>query len=137
MSQSPFFSRRVSWLQVGLVLLVLVALYVFVDLSRNVGDQRRLELVKATFAAEKAHESTRQIALEATLAYVQGPGYPDEVLHSEAGMLIEGEQAILPNLIQATAEPPPAPPPTPDPLLQARPWQMWWRLLTDAPVPTR
>ena len=26
---------------------------------------------------------------------------------------------------------------TPDPALEAQPWQAWWRLLTDAPQPTR
>ena len=27
------------------------------------------------------------------------------------------------------------PPPTPDPVAEARPWMVWWRLLTDAPQP--
>ena len=137
MSRSSIFPAKLNWLQVVLVLLVLGALYVFVDLSRNTETRRRLEMVEATFSAESQRESTRQVELEATLAYVQGTGYPDEVLHSETGLLAEGESAILPNIILATAEPAPLPPPTPDPLLQARPWQMWWRLLTDAPMPTR
>ena len=37
----------------------------------------------------------------------------------------------------ATPEPTALPAPTPDPALEAQPWQAWWRLLTDAPQPTR
>lgn len=123
--------------QLALLGLAVLGGWVFIDWSRNSLDRESLEIIEATFAAEVSAESTRQVALEATLAYVQGEAYPNEVLHNESGLLLPGERLIVPNLVQSTPEPPPPAAPTPDPLLNARPWQMWWRLLTDAPPPTR
>ena len=51
--------------------------------------------------------------------------------------ILPGERRIVPLLQEATPEPTALPAPTPDPALEAQPWQAWWRLLTDAPQPTR
>ncbi len=123
--------------QLALLGLAALGVWVFIDWSRTSFDRESLHLIELTFAAEVSAESTRQVELQATLTYVQGELYPNEVLHNEGGLVLPGERVIIPNLVQSTPEAPPPVPPTPDPLVNARPWQMWWRLLTDAPAPTR
>ena len=76
-------------------------------------------------------------ANQATLEYVTSDDYVASYARNEGGMIQPGERRIVPLLQEATPGPTPAPPPTPDPALQAKPWQAWWRLLTDIPQPVR
>lgn len=86
--------------------------------------------------AELNLEATRQVELQATLEYVQSEDYIAAYARDEGGYLLPGERRVVPLVIEATPEPTQPPAPTPDPAYNARPWQAWWRLLTDAPQPS-
>lgn len=81
-------------------------------------------------------EMTRQVALEATLTYVQSDEYVAEYARNEGGYLLPGEKRVVPLFIEVTPAPTAVADPTPDPAARARPWQAWWRLLSDASHPT-
>lgn len=122
--------------QLLVFLFVLAALIIALDLNRR---EQSAQIVGADTGAlerEIVIESTRQIELQATLAYVQSDDYVASYARDEAGYLLPGEKRIVPLTIDATPAPTAAPPPTPDPAHHARPWQAWWQLLTDAPLPT-
>ncbi|MCA9936116.1 MAG: hypothetical protein H6662_07175 [Ardenticatenaceae bacterium] len=122
--------------QVIVLLLVIAALFIGLDLNRRAQAGRLVGVGEEALRQEVAIETTRQIELQATLSYVQSEDYVAAYARNEAGQLLSGEQRIVPLVIEATPEPPPPPAATPDPLEYARPWQAWWRLLTDAPYPT-
>ena len=87
--------------------------------------------------AELDEETTRQVELRATLDFVLSDEYVAIYAREEGGMLLPGEKRIVPLMVEATPGPALQAQPTPDPALYARPWQVWWSLLTDAPLPAR
>ncbi len=123
--------------QIIVLLTVIAALFIGLDLNRRAQAGRLVGVGEEDLQQEVLAETTRQVELKATLAYVQSDDYVAAYARNEAGQLLPGEKRIIPLIIEATPEPPQPPPPTPDPLEYARPWQAWWRLLTDAPQPTR
>jgi hypothetical protein len=88
-------------------------------------------------AEELEMETTRQAELRVTLSYVKSEDYIAAYAHDEGGYILPGEKRIVPLIVEGTPAPPQQAPPTPDPAINARPWQAWWRLLTDSPLPSR
>ncbi len=123
--------------QILILAAILVALFAALNLNRRAQAGRLVGAGEAALQAELDLEVTRQVELQATLAYVQSNDYVAAYARDEGGYLLPGEKRIVPLTIEITPEPTSLPPPTPDPLNHARPWQAWWRLLTDAPQPTR
>lgn len=86
--------------------------------------------------AQVEAEQTRQVELQATLAFVQSDDYVAQYARSEAGFLQPGEKRVVPLIIETSVEPTPIPAPTVDPLQDAQPWQAWWQLMLDAEQPS-
>ncbi|MCA9961612.1 MAG: hypothetical protein KC443_21385 [Anaerolineales bacterium] len=122
--------------QILVLLAVFAALFIALDLNRRAQAGRLVGVGEDELHQEVLHESTRQVELQATLAYVQSDDYVAAYARNEAGQLMPGEKRIVPLLVEATPAPTPVPPATPDPVINARPWQAWWQLLTDSPQPT-
>ncbi len=123
--------------QVVLLLVILAAIIIALDLNRQAQAGRTVGSGGEALQAQIALESTRQVELQVTLAYVTSEDYVAQYARDEGGQLLEGEQRVVPLLLAVTPAPTPLPPPTPDPALNAHPWQAWWTLLTDAPQPTK
>lgn len=136
MQRKLFRQRPLLTLPQILVLLAIVAaLFIALDLNRRAQAGRLVGVGEAALQEEVDLEVTRQVELQATLEYVQSDDFIAAYARDEGGYLLPGESRIVPLTIDAPPAPTPAPPPTPDPVNQARPWQAWWRLLTDAPHP--
>ncbi|MBP9656810.1 MAG: septum formation initiator family protein [Candidatus Promineofilum sp.] len=123
--------------QVVFFMVIAGAIIISIDLNNRAQSGRLVGQGEEALQVQIDHESTRQVELQATLEYVTSDDYVASYARNEAGMILPGERRIVPMLQEAAPEPTPIPPATPDPALQARPWQAWWRLLTDAPQPTR
>lgn len=123
--------------QIIILVAILVALFVALNLNRRAQAGRLVGAGESALQAELDLEMTRQVELQATLEYVQSEDYIAAYARNEGGYLLPGEKRVVPLTIEITPQPTPMPPPTPDPIEQARPWQAWWYLLTDAPQPTR
>ena len=136
---SPVFRARplFSLPQVIFFLVIVGAIIIAVDLNNRAQAGRLVGSGEEALQAQIDSEATRQVELQATLEYVSSDDYVAAYARNEGGMILPGERRIVPMLQEATPEPTPGPPATPDPALDARPWQAWWRLLTDAPQPTR
>lgn len=136
---SPVFRSRplFSVTQVVLVLVIAVAIIIAIDFNNRTQAGRLVGRGEEALQSQINREATRQVELQATLEYVSSDDYVAAYARNEGGMILPGERRIVPMLQEATPEPTPLPPPTPDPALKARPWQAWWRLLTDSPQPTR
>ena len=136
---SPVFRARplFSLPQVIFFLVIAGAIIIAVDLNNRAQAGRLVGSGEEALQAQIDSEATRQVELQATLEYVSSDDYVAAYARNEGGMILPGERRIVPMLQEATPEPTPAPPATPDPALDARPWQAWWRLLTDAPQPAR
>ncbi len=136
---SPVFRSRplLNVAQVIFLLVIVGAIIVAIDLNRRAQAGRLVGSGEEALRLQVEGEATRQVELKATLDYVVSDDYVAAYARNEGGMILPGERRIVPLLQEATPEPTALPLPTPDPALEARPWQAWWRLLTDAPQPTR
>jgi cell division protein FtsB len=136
-SSSPVFRSRplLNVAQVAFLLVIVGAIIVAIDLNRRAQAGRLVGSGEEALRLQVEGEATRQVELQATLDYVVSDDYVAAYARNEGGMILPGERRIVPLLQEATPEPTALPPPTPDPALEARPWQAWWRLLTDAPQP--
>lgn len=138
MNRQLFRKRPVlSFPQIIVLLIIFVGLMIALDLNRRAQSGGDVGLGEANLQSEIGYEATRQVELEATLVYVQSDDYVASYARNEGGMLQPGEQRAVPLLVTAVPQPTPLPPEPPDPAYNARPWQAWWQLLTDAPQPTR
>lgn len=120
-----------------ILLAVIIGLIIALDLNRRAREGRLVGVGEEALRIELELESTRQVELQATLAYVQSEDYIAVYAREEGGYLLPGEKRVVPLVIETTPVPTPAAAPTPDPGLNARPWQAWWQLLTDLPIPSR
>ena len=134
-----FFRQRplLSIPQILVLLAVMAALFIALDLNRRAQAGQLVGVGEEALQAEVDAESTRQVELEATLAFVQSDDFVSAYARDEAGQLLPGEKRVVPLIIEATPQPTAVANPTPDPAANAQPWQAWWHLLTDAPHPTR
>lgn len=123
--------------QLIVLVAVLAGLFVVLDLNRRAQAGRLVGVGEEELELQLAAEQTRQVELQATLEYVQSEAYVAAYARGEGGMLLPGERRVVPLAIEATGTPAAPVQPTPDPALNARPWQAWWQLLTDAPLPAR
>ena len=123
--------------QVVLVLVIAGAIVFAIDYNNRVQAGRMVGSGEEALQSQVDREATRQVELQATLEYVTSDDYVAAYARNEGGMLLPGEHRIVPMLQEATPVPTPTPPSMSAPVTQARPWQAWWRLLTDAPLPTR
>lgn len=121
--------------QLIILIATIVALFVALNLNRRAEAGRLVGAGQTELQNEINAEMTRQIELQATAEYVYSDDYVAAYARDEGGYLLPGEKRIVPLPIEATPAPTAAPPPTPDPITYARPWQAWWQLLTDAPLP--
>ena len=126
-----------SWLQAIMLLAVLAAVLIALDLNRRAQAGQLAGAGAASLQTEVSAETTRQVELQATLAYVQSEGFVAEYARNEGGQLLPGEQRVVPLVVEATPAPTAPPAATPDPAARALPWQAWWQLLTDAPLPSQ
>jgi cell division protein FtsB len=138
------FRGKITWrrpllsvTQLVVLVVVLAGLFVVLDLNRRAQAGRLVGVGEDELEQQLAAEQTRQVELQATLEYVQSEAYVAAYARGEGGMLLPGERRVVPLAIEATGTPPSPGQPTPDPALNARPWQAWWQLLTDAPLPAR
>ena len=144
-SDSKPSSRRVfrqrpllSLAQVFVLIAIVVAIYIGVDLNHRAQTGRLIQANELSLLEKVDMETTRQIELEVTRDYVNSDDYVAAYARNEAGMLKPGELRIVPlqldgmsplPSVQATV--------TPDPAIDARAWQAWWRLFSDAALPSR
>ncbi len=123
--------------QIIALLIIGGSLFVALDLNRRAQQSQGAGMGQEALQAQVQIEQTRQVELQVTLEYVQSDDYVAVYAREEGGFLLAGEKRIVPLTIDATPLPTAVPPPTPDPANNARPWQAWWRLLSDAPHPTK
>lgn len=122
--------------QVLVLLAVFAALFIALDLNQRAQAGSLVGVGEEALQKEVDLEATRQVELQATLAYVQSEDYIVAYARDEGGFLLPGEKRIVPLFLEVTPEPTPVVIVTPDPAINARPWQAWWQLLTDAPPPS-
>jgi len=138
MSWKSFLHRRFSTLTQFFVLLAFVLVVVIAyDVTRRAQAGRLVGVGEEALQTELDIELTRQVELQVTLAYVQSDEYVAIYAREEGGLLLPDEKRIVPLTVQGTPQPTPIAEPTPDPAQHAHPWQAWWQLLTDAPMPSR
>jgi hypothetical protein len=125
--------------QAIILLAVIVALFVGLDLNRRAQAGKLVGGDADILQAELDRELEHQVELEANLDYVLSDESVAKYVREEGGMLLPGEIRIVPFFQEMGSAPQEAPAaaPTPDPALNARPWQVWWQLVTDAPMPSR
>ena len=123
--------------QLIILLAVIIGLYVALDLSRRAQAGRTVGIGEESLRSAIEVESTRNVELMATLIYVQSKEYVAVYAREEGGFLLPGERKVVPLMVELTPAPETPVDPTPDPAINARPWQAWWQLLTDEPMPTR
>ena len=123
--------------QVLFLLAIIGAIAIAIDFNRRAQAGQLVGMGEEALKVQIDREATRQIELQATLEFVTSDDYVAFYARNEGGMLLPGERRIVPLLLEVTPEPTALPAATPDPALEARPWQAWWRLLSDAPQPSR
>jgi hypothetical protein len=138
MSKKTFRRRPLFTIpQIGALVFVIAGLIIAIDLRNRARAGRLVGVGEEELIVAVSGEETRQVELRATATYVSSDDYVASYARNEGGYLLSGEKRVVPLLIEATPVPASAATPTPDPAHQARPWMAWWRLLTDAPYPTR
>ena len=123
--------------QLALLLAVLVGLYVILDLNRRAQAGRLVGAGEESLTIELDKESTRQVELEATLSYVRSDEYVSAYAREEGGLLLPGERRVVPLIVASTPQAMVPIEPTPELAENARPWQAWWQLMTDSPMPSQ
>jgi cell division protein FtsB len=143
-SDSKSSSRRtfrqrplLSFPQILVLVAIVVAIYIGVDLNHRAQTGRLIQANELSLEEEVALESTRQIELMVTREYVNSDDYVAASARNEAGMILPGEKRIVPLRLDNSPLPTVVPTATPDPAYDARAWQAWWRLFSDAPLPSR
>lgn len=122
--------------QIVALVAVVVAIYIGVDLNHRAKNGRLIAASELSLQEQLAMESTRQVELKVTRAYVNSDDYVANYARDEGGLIMPGEHRIVPLTVDSIPLPTPIPTATPDPAYQARSWQAWWRLFTDAPLPS-
>mgnify|MGYP001553309599 FL=1 len=115
---------------------IVFAVYIGFDLNRRAQAGAIIDHTEEIMEAKVSLETTRQVELIMTREYVNSDAYVAAYARNEAGQVLPDEQRVVPLLINATVVATPVPTATPDPAYDARPWQAWWRLFSDAPMPS-
>jgi len=117
-------------------MVIIFGLFVALDLNRRAQAGRLVGQDQDTLSVEYDGEITRQVELMATLVYVRSEEYVSVYAREEGGYLKPGERRIVTLLIDADPNQSSNVEPAPDAAHYARPWQAWWQLITDLPMPT-
>ena len=124
-----------SWPQILIILAVVAALGVAVDLtSKARAGQEQLSQDESLSAMVEA-ERERNRQLKVTLTYVYSNDYVADYARNEAGMILPGEQRVVPLPHPLPLTPTPIPTPVPAIIVPDEPWQAWWMLFFDSPPP--
>ena len=121
--------------QVMTLAVILFGLFVALDLNRRAQEGRLVGKDEETLRAELDVELERRETLEETLVYVRSEEYVADYARNEGGYIRPGERRIVPLLIDGSAAESEAAGASADPAQYAHPWQAWWQLLTDTPMP--
>ena len=123
-------------LRIALVIFIFgCVIWSFLNLFQMRATQKIADEILATTEAKVSAEQQRQLALEATLTHVESDQYIYDVMRNDNSRYLPQEQLFKIDLIENNPDEPLSVNPTPDPIVDARPWQTWWRLLTDLPQP--
>jgi cell division protein FtsB len=137
-SRRVFRQRPLLSLPQALVLVaIVVTIYIGVDLNHRAQTGRLIQANELSLKERVALESTRQIELMVTRDYVNSDDYVAAYARNEAGMIMPGERRIVPLQLDTSPLPTVVATATPDPAYDARAWQAWWRLFSDAALPSR
>jgi cell division protein FtsB len=123
--------------QILVLVAAVVAIYIGVDLNHRAQTGRLIQANELSLQEKVAMESTRQVELIATKEFVNSDAYVAAYARNEAGMILPGERRVVPLQIESAPVATALATATPDPAYDARVWQAWWRLFTDAPLPSR
>lgn len=121
---------------------ILILTVLFITIAAGLNLNRRAQTGRLIDSSEKRLqeklilETTRQVELQVTRNYVNSQDFVAAYARDEGGQIIPGEKRIVPRFLEPQAASTPIPEPTPDPAYNARPWQAWWRLFSDAPLPS-
>ena len=126
-----------SFPQIVALTAVVIAIYIGVDLNHRAKTGRLIEASELSLQEQLDLETTRQVELLVTREYVNSDDYVADYARNEGGQIMPGEKKIVPLTIDSVPLPTQVPTATPDPAYDARSWQAWWRLLSDAPLPSR
>lgn len=116
---------------------IVFAIYIGLDLNRRAQTGAIIGDNEAAVQRRVSLETTRQVELLVTRAFVNSEDYVAAYARDEAGLILPGEKRVVPLVVDITPIATPFPTATPDPAYDARPWQAWWRLVTDASLPTK
>lgn len=138
MNRQIFRQRSLLTLpQIVVLLIILAGLAIAIDLNRRAQAGQIVGVGETALQQELHIEQTRQVELQATLVYVESDDYVAAYARNEGGYVLPGEKRVVPLPVDVLPEVVPDPLVASDPALDARPWQAWWQLLTDSPLPTR
>ena len=136
-SRIPWRRPLLTLTQIIVLSLVIISLVIVLDLTRRERAGKLSGVGEETLRKELAVQTTRQIELKATLTYVNSDEYVSIYAREEGGYVLPNEKRIVPVLVESPLIPTPVAEPTRDPAESVRPWQAWWQLVTDAPLPSR
>ena len=122
--------------QILLLLAIVAAIFVALDLNSRAEAGEAVGTGEEKLTNEISAEATRQIELEATLSYVQSDDYIAAYARDEGGYILPNERRIVPVPVEEPVQSAPVATATPDPAAVAQPWQAWWQLMVDRPMPT-
>ncbi|MFN2189349.1 MAG: hypothetical protein ACK2T3_11340 [Candidatus Promineifilaceae bacterium] len=117
------------------LLVILFGLFVALDLNRRAQAGRDVGQDEETLQKEYDSESRRQVELLATLEWVRSPEYVSVYAYEEGGLIKPGEKRIVVIRADEASTQASTSSSSSDPAQFARPWQAWWQLLTDSPMP--
>jgi hypothetical protein len=116
---------------------IVFAVYIGLDLNRRAQTGALIGASEKSMELKVSEATTRQVELLVTRAYVNSEDYVVSYARNEAGLILPGEKRVVPLVAAVTPIATPFPTATPDPAYDARPWQAWWRLITDTALPTQ
>lgn len=126
-----------SFTQILILSALLITIAAGFNLSRRAQTYRLIESSEKRLEEQLIMETTRQVELQVTMEYVNSEDFVASYARDEGGQIFPGDRRIAPRIPTPQVAPTPIAQPTPDPAYHARPWQAWWRLFSDAPLPSR
>ena len=119
------------------IVVISISVFLAVDFARRTAAIYRIKNEAVRLEEEVASVRAQGQALEARLQYVQSDAYVEEIARTQLNWALPSETAVV---VMATPEAVTAPSPGardvetgPPPLEE--PWQAWWILFFDLPLP--
>ncbi len=122
--------------QLLVLALIIAGMVIALDLNRRahartIAGIGEAELETQIEAAQQYHSQ-----LQATRAYVNDDDYVKDFARNEGGYILPGEKRVVPLFVNSPPEAVINNTTAPDLAQFSAPWQAWFRLLSDAPLPT-